>query len=180
MQMNVMQGYSSNKRNPNTYLDQRQNFEINNTLTDLHPMPTHQPMQQPMQQPMYQPMHLPMQQPMFPPFQPDPYAQQNTQQINTAVQQGFGGFGQYYFNALDPNIAKTNVPIKQESSMHVPIIVAKLVLIVGFGAGIGIMIVKPELLAYGGAAIGAGYIIYVVCAFTCSTIRAYITNLKKF
>jgi hypothetical protein len=35
-------------------------------------------------------------------------------------------------------------------------------------------------LTYGGIAIGVGYIIYVVSAFTCSTIRGYITNLKKF
>lgn len=158
MQMNVMQGYSSNKRNINAYTDPQQNFEINNTLSDLQPVPNYQGSEQfmmngpPMMggQPMMnaqptmggQPNYIPpMQQPMMPAYQPDPYAQQNS--INSAVQQGFGGFGQYYFNALDPNIAKTNVPIKQESSSHLAIIVATLVLIAGFGAGIGIMVVKP-------------------------------------
>lgn len=128
-----------------------------------------------MPDPKYMP---PMQQPVYPPFQPDPYAQQNS--INSAVQQGFGGFGQYYFNALDPAIAKTNVPIKGEPSSHLAIIVATLVLIAGFGAGIGIMVVQPEIITYGGVAIGVGYVSYLVSALTCSTIRNYITNLKKF
>ncbi len=47
----------------------------------------------------------------MPAYQPDPYAQQNS--INSAVQQGFGGIGQYFFNALDLNIAKTNMPISK-------------------------------------------------------------------
>jgi hypothetical protein len=64
--------------------------------------------------------------------------------------------------------------------MNVAIIVATLFLIVGVGAGIGIVIIKPIYVHYGGAAIGAGYIIYIVSAMICSTIRGYITNLKKF
>lgn len=34
------------------------------------------------------------------------------QQINQAIAQGFG---QFFFNAHDPVVAKTNVPIKQDS-----------------------------------------------------------------
>jgi hypothetical protein len=104
-----MQGYSSNKRNGNQSIEQHQpNFEQNNTLADLNPMPTHPPMYQPFQPNPYAQQNIPH-------FQPDPYAQQNAQnqQINMAVQQSFGGFGQYYFNAMDPNIAKTNIPQKQ-------------------------------------------------------------------
>jgi len=42
-----------------------------------------------------------------PAVQVDPYAEQ---QINQGIA---NGFGQFFFNALDPNIAKTNVPIKK-------------------------------------------------------------------
>jgi len=56
--------------------------------------------------------------------------------------------------------------------MHVAIIVATLFLIAGIGGGIGIMVIKPIYVHYGGAAIGLGYIIYIVSAIICSSIRA--------
>jgi hypothetical protein len=37
----------------------------------------------------------------------------------------------------DPNVAKTNIPIKQGSSMHVSVIVTTLLLFAGIGIGIG-------------------------------------------
>jgi hypothetical protein len=37
-----MQGYSSNKRNTNAYIDPQQNFKINNILSDLQPVPNYQ------------------------------------------------------------------------------------------------------------------------------------------
>jgi hypothetical protein len=64
--------------------------------------------------------------------------------------------------------------------MHMPIIIATLLLIGGFGAGIGIMVVQPDLIMYGGIAIAVGYISYLVASLTLSSIRAYITNLKQF
>lgn len=170
MQMNVMQGYASTK-NRQQFIEQPQvNVEINNTQEDLNlsspkktsfapPQPNNYNGQTPYGQtnPYDQPNSFgappmqPMQpiQPMQPMgygqpngfSQPDPYAQ--NQQINMAVHEGFAGFGQYYFNALDPNIAKTNVPLKKESSMHVGVIVATLVLLGGVGAGIAIMMIQP-------------------------------------
>ncbi len=62
------------------------------------------------------------------PYQPDPYMN-----INQAVSQGYG---QFFFNMSDPNIAKNNAPVKQDASMHVSIIVSTLILIGGIVAGI--------------------------------------------
>ncbi len=44
-----------------------------------------------------------------PSFQMNPAVEQ---QINQNIVQGFG---QFFFNALDPNIAKTNIPLKLDS-----------------------------------------------------------------
>ena len=58
-------------------------------------------------------INIPFNQTDFPmqnyPTEVDPFAEQ---QINQGIVQGFG---QFFFNALDPNIAKTNVPVKQDS-----------------------------------------------------------------
>lgn len=44
---------------------------------------------------------------------PIPYVDPvSEQQINQAIAQGFG---QFFFNAHDPAVAKTNVPIKHDS-----------------------------------------------------------------
>jgi len=78
----------------------------------------------------------------YPQPQMDPYAQQSQQQINAAVNQGFAGFGLCYFDASNPNIAKTNVPLKKDSSMHVAIIVATVFLIAGIAGGVFVMQIK--------------------------------------
>jgi hypothetical protein len=65
------------------------------------------------------------------PTQVDP---NQTQAINQGLSAGFGNF---FFNMNDPNVAKTNIPIKQGSSMHVSVIVTTLLLFAGIGIGIG-------------------------------------------
>jgi hypothetical protein len=98
------------------------------------------------------------------------------QQINQGV---VAGFGQFFFNALDPNIAKTNVPTKKESSKHVPIIITTVLYIAGIIVGI-ILLPKPETNSAGIAIIAVPYAIYLIVSICCSDIRGYITNLKKF
>ena len=60
------------------------------------------------------------------PSQVDPFMP-----INQTIGQGYG---QFFFNMNDPNVSKTNAPIKKDASMHVAIIVSTLLLI---GAVIG-------------------------------------------
>lgn len=98
------------------------------------------------------------------------------QQINQGVS---SGFGQFFFNAGDPNIAKTNVPIKQQSSMHVAIIISTLILIGGIAGGVVLFQIQPSFIIYSGIIIGLAYIIYLIVSMFCSTIRNYISNLKK-
>ena len=88
-------------------------------------------------------------------------------------------FGQFFFNAHDPNIAKTNVPVKVDSSMHIPIVLLTLVLIGAVVTAI-ILIPKPENFNTGLGIVIAGYLIYLIIAICCSDIRGYISNLKKF
>ena len=116
---------------------------------------------------------FPMQaQPVYPQTV-NPMAQQ---QINMTVH---NSFGQFFFNAHDPNIAKTNVPVKVDSSMHIPIVLLTLVLIGAVVTAI-ILIPKPENFNTGLGIVIAGYLIYLIIAICCSDIRGYISNLKKF
>jgi hypothetical protein len=64
--------------------------------------------------------------------------------------------------------------------MHAAVIIATLVLIAGIGAGIGLMVSDPNFMTYGIAPIAIGYIAYIFASIMFSTIRGYITNLKKF
>ena len=55
------------------------------------------------------------------------------------INQGIGaGFGEFFFNAADPAVAKTNVPIKKDASKHIGILIATLFLAGMIGAGIGV------------------------------------------
>lgn len=89
------------------------------------------------------------------------------------------GFGDMFFNMNDPNIAKTNVPLKQDSSMHTAVIVGSVL----FLAGIVVGGVGHNKFLFGyqtGLVIGLPYLAYLICAICLSDIRGYITNLKKF
>jgi hypothetical protein len=104
--------------------------------------------------------------------QADPYAP-----VNQAVA---SGFGQFFFNMSDPNIAKTNVPIKQDSSMHVAVIVTTLLLIGGIAGGVILLLGSADNFGAGIGVIAGAYVIYVGVSICCSDIRGYISNLKKF
>ena len=90
-----------------------------------------------------------------------------------------GGFGDMFYNMNDPQVAKTNVPVKQDSSLHTMIIITTLFMIGGIviGAiGFGSFLVNYAV----GLVIGLPYLFYLVAVICFSDIRGYITNLKKF
>ncbi len=64
--------------------------------------------------------------------------------------------------------------------MHYGVIISTAFFIGGLIAGIYLMSSNAQYVSYGGGAIGVGYLIYLIGSFTTSTIRGYITNLKKF
>lgn len=77
-------------------------------------------------------------------------------------------------------MAKTNVPIKQDNSLHIAVIVGTLLLIGGVAVGASGMNRYIPQTYIAGIVIGVGYLIYIICCTCCSDIRGYITNLKKF
>ena len=84
-----------------------------------------------------------------------------------------------FFNMNDPAIAQTNVPQKQDSSMHLAVLVGSVflfagVIVVGIGANNFLTGVAIGLI------VGFAYLIYIISTICCSDIRGYITNLKKF
>lgn len=97
-------------------------------------------------------------------------------QINQGIAQGFGPF---FFNAHIPEIAKTNIPIKKESSMHIPVFVATIIMIGGIIAG-AIIVKYPKTFGGGVALLIVPYFIYIIISLCLSDIRGYITNLKRF
>lgn len=105
--------------------------------------------------------------------QMDPAAEQT---INQGIVQGFG---QFFFNALDPNIAKTNVPTKLDSEMHIAVLVGTAIMVGGVAAGV-ILLGDPTLFNVAIALLVAPYCLYLITSICCSQIRGYITNLKKF
>lgn len=116
---------------------------------------------------------------IYPPAPPPPpyFVPDQTNQMNTMIA---GGFGDMFFNMNDPEIAKTNVPIKQDNSMHTAVIVGTVLLIAGVAVG-GSGMNKYIPQAYiAGIIIGVAYLIYIGTCTCCSDIRGYITNLKKF
>ena len=82
----------------------------------------------------------------------------------------------YYTPAM---MAKTNKPIKQDSSMHAPVLVTNLIFwtclavgAAGFNSFIGM---------YGAIAMMVfSYSIYLIAICFCSDMKSYITNLKAF
>lgn len=141
-------------------------------MYDVNTQPQY--MQQGMQQQPYgyPPNQLPNQ-----PVQPPMFNQNQAQaQIDVAIANNFGDM---FFNMNDPQIAKTNVPIKQDSSMHTAVVIGTILYIAGIVVGaIGF---GKFLVAYSTAlVIVLPYICYLVCAIVMSDIRAYITNLKRF
>lgn len=74
---------------------------------------------------------------------------------------------------------KNNEPVKQDSSMHVPIIVTSILFWAGIIVGaIGANSFLTDVLV--GVIIGISYVIYLCTACVGSDVRGYITNLKAF
>ena len=82
----------------------------------------------------------------------------------------------YYTPAM---MAKTNKPIKQDSSMHAPVLVTNLIfwtcLAVG-AAGSDSFIGTAGAIAM----IVVSYLIYLIAVCCCSDMKGYINNLKAF
>lgn len=91
------------------------------------------------------------------------------------------GFGPMFFNMRDPNLGKTNHPVKQDPSLHAAVVVGSAILF----AGIIVAVVGYYSLFHAQTLpivllIVLPYLLYVVLSICCSTIRGYITNLKRF
>lgn len=97
------------------------------------------------------------------------------------INQGIGnGFGPMFFNLRDPVAAKTNDPIKQPTSWHVPIIVVS-VIFLGCLV-VGIVGQSAGFLDVGGMVpmIVVSYLLYLGIAICCSDMRGYLANMKRF
>ncbi len=84
-----------------------------------------------MQNQMYPPNQVYPPGQVYPPPQNQGYSPEQ-QQIDMTLA---GGFGDMFFNMNDPNIAKTNEPIKQDSSMHTGTIIVTILMIAGIVVG---------------------------------------------
>ena len=76
-------------------------------------------------------------------------------------------------------MSKTNKPIKQESSKHLPVVIANLmmwaIIVVGL---IGLNNFRDEIATC--TIIGISYILYIAITCICSDIRGFITNMQAF
>lgn len=113
-------------------------------------------------------------------YPPQPPMNMNNPVQNQQVDQVLaGGFGDMFFNMNDPRVAQTNVPVKQDSSMHTGTIFGTILMVAGVVVGaIGF---RKFLVEYAtGLVIGLPYLVYLLIVIFASDIRGYITNLKKF
>lgn len=90
-----------------------------------------------------------------------------------------GGFGDMFFNMNDPAIAATNVPQKQDTSLHLNVLIPSVIffaaiILSGIGFNNFLTGVAVALLLV------VTYLIYLIATICCSSIRGYISNLKKF
>jgi hypothetical protein len=84
-----------------------------------------------------------------------------------------------FFNIRDPTFTQKNVPVRQDSSFHVAVIVVSFIMLAGIiVAAVGFM----NFLDIGGTIgiILGTYFLYVIFAICCSDIRSYVSNMKKF
>lgn len=100
----------------------------------MQPQPQMQPMMpMPMQMPM-QPMPMPMAPayPMAGAMDPNIPMDANMSAAGENFFQSLGGWGNYYYNALDPALAtKKNTPIPVAPSWHIPVLVLTIMYIAG-------------------------------------------------
>ena len=76
-------------------------------------------------------------------------------------------------------MAKSNEPIKQEPSKHIPVLVTTLIVWAAFGVG-GAGVNNFFSSTITGVIIGISYLIYLCVTCCCSDVRGYITNMKAF
>ena len=84
-----------------------------------------------------------------------------------------------YFNMRDPNLGKTNAPVKTESSLHPGVVITNLVL--WFVIGLSLLLTSTGIL-YAPTVpvlIIPAYIAYLFFACCCSDIKDFIENTKK-
>ena len=78
-----------------------------------------------------------------------------------------------------PTMMKNNDPVKQDSSMHVPVIVASILFWAGIIVGaVGLDNFLEAVIT--GVIIGITYLIYLIVSCCCSDMRGYVTNLQAF
>lgn len=121
-------------------------------------------------------------------YDPNPFNTSNTiPPINPALAaasenffEQLGGFNNFYYNALDPNLAqRKNTPIPIQSSSHIPILMSTLIMFAAIVMALVGLNNFLKLTAAGGM-IAGGVIVYIVASFCLSSIRKYVFNLKKF
>jgi len=71
-----------------------------------------------------------------------------------------------FFNMRDPTFTKTNMPLKQESSIHLPVVIGNILFFIGTGAGIALMMIM-KVVGFIGIIIGT-YLIYICLSCCCS------------
>jgi hypothetical protein len=97
-----------------------------------------------------------------------------------ACNQGIAnGFGAMFFNVRDPSFTQQNIPVKQNSSLHLPVVIFNVIfmacLIVGL-IGLGAFL---DIGAMIGMIVGS-YLVYLIIGCCCSDIKDYVQNTKKF
>lgn len=84
-----------------------------------------------------------------------------------------------FFNMRDPAFSKTNVPVKQSSSMHLAVVIFNAIFL---GCLVLALVGLGDFLSVGatvGIIIGS-YLLYLIIGYCCSDIKDYIHNMKRF
>jgi hypothetical protein len=89
------------------------------------------------------------------------------------------GFGAMFFNIRDPNFNQTNTPIKQSSSLHLPVVVFNLIFLACLAVGLVGLNHFLDLGAMIGMIAGS-YLVYLIVGICCSDIKDYVHNSKRF
>lgn len=83
-----------------------------------------------------------------------------------------------FFNIRDPTFQQTNTPVKKDSSLHIPLIIGTILLIILIGVGIGGLnnYFKFHVTII---FVGGGYLAYLLLSLYCGDLRQYISNMKR-
>ena len=89
------------------------------------------------------------------------------------------GFGPMFFNIRDPTFTQQNVPVKQPSSLHLPVVIFGIIFYGGLITGT-LSINRFLEIAVSIIIIVIPYLVYLIVACCCSDIRSFISNSKRF